>query len=239
MASRNRPSPLPPPKSDTIVRQRSRRPRLEDDGTPVAPPNLSPSLQGGASAQPESATGLDYEVGNCKPPLHTRWKKGQSGNPKGREKGSKNLKTLDLEEGNAPMDIIVNGKRRRKTRRQVTVMNMWINAAKGQPKAIDLALIKLGSRFEEADEVSDARAADGSGHTVAERDREILDFHDRLAVERAKIVQESPRRADNDNDPASAAAKPPRAAITETAKPEPKAEPKAETVLPLRVINDD
>ena len=36
----------------------------------------------------------DYKVGYKKPPLHTRFKKGQSGNPSGRPKGSKNFSTL-------------------------------------------------------------------------------------------------------------------------------------------------
>ncbi|MGB7370802.1 DUF5681 domain-containing protein [Erythrobacter sp.] len=36
------------------------------------------------------------EVGYGKPPRHTRWKKGQSGNPKGRPKGARSLK-VDLD----------------------------------------------------------------------------------------------------------------------------------------------
>ena len=39
----------------------------------------------------------DYDVGWGKPPKHSRFKKGQSGNRRGRPKGSKNLKT-DLTE---------------------------------------------------------------------------------------------------------------------------------------------
>ena len=36
----------------------------------------------------------DYKVGYKRPPLHTRFQKGQSGNPRGRPKGSKNFSTL-------------------------------------------------------------------------------------------------------------------------------------------------
>lgn len=36
----------------------------------------------------------EYAVGKRKPPQHSRFKKGQSGNPSGRRKGTKNLATL-------------------------------------------------------------------------------------------------------------------------------------------------
>jgi hypothetical protein len=39
------------------------------------------------------APALDYEVGNCRPPKHSQFKKGASGNLKGRPKGSINLRT--------------------------------------------------------------------------------------------------------------------------------------------------
>src|SRR3954447_5945080 len=42
----------------------------------------------------EQTNGARYEVGFCRPPVHSRFKPGQSGNPSGRVKGSKNLKTL-------------------------------------------------------------------------------------------------------------------------------------------------
>lgn len=34
----------------------------------------------------------DYEVGKYRPPVHTRWRPGQSGNPSGRPKGRRNVK---------------------------------------------------------------------------------------------------------------------------------------------------
>ena len=36
----------------------------------------------------------EYKVGYKRPPVHTRFKPGQSGNPSGRSKGSQNLQTL-------------------------------------------------------------------------------------------------------------------------------------------------
>jgi Family of unknown function (DUF5681) len=42
----------------------------------------------------ESYQDAGYKVGFRRPPLHTRFKPGVSGNPSGRRKGSQNLKTL-------------------------------------------------------------------------------------------------------------------------------------------------
>src|SRR6516164_11142205 len=54
----------------------------------------------------------DYEVGYRKPPRHTRFNKGQSGNPKGRPGGAKNLSTLLSEALNEPVIVAENGGRR-------------------------------------------------------------------------------------------------------------------------------
>ena len=51
-----------------------------------------------------------YEVGNCKPPKHSQFQKGKSGNAKGRPKGSKNLKTLIREEFLKPITVVEKGK---------------------------------------------------------------------------------------------------------------------------------
>ncbi len=47
----------------------------------------------------------DYKVGPGRPPRHTQFKKGQSGNPGGRKKDAFNLAALLLEEAERPVSI--------------------------------------------------------------------------------------------------------------------------------------
>jgi hypothetical protein len=54
-----------------------------------------------------------YDVGYGKPPLHTRFRKGQSGNPKGRGKGTKNFATIFVKAMSQPVTINENGKRKK------------------------------------------------------------------------------------------------------------------------------
>src|ERR1700730_2267834 len=62
--------------------------------------------------------GGDFEVGYAKPPRHTRFKRGQSGNPRGRPSEKKNLSTV-LEDALAEAVVAVVGKGRSKKNHQV------------------------------------------------------------------------------------------------------------------------
>src|SRR6516162_9947817 len=54
-----------------------------------------------------------YEVGYGRPPKENQFKKGQSGNPNGRPRGSRNLRSQAVEVLTNPIGITVDGRRQR------------------------------------------------------------------------------------------------------------------------------
>lgn len=75
-----------------------------------------------------------YEVGYGKPPKHTRFPKGRSGNLKGRPKGSKNLKTLARQVLSQPVTLRdKNGKHRKVSRYEATLIGLSAMALGSRP----------------------------------------------------------------------------------------------------------
>ncbi|MDP4026661.1 DUF5681 domain-containing protein [Methylobacterium sp. NEAU 140] len=78
----------------------------------------------------------DYEVGYGRPPKHTRFRPGQSGNPKGRRKGVRNLKGVLEEELFRPITVQEGGRRRTVPILAVVVRQALAKAAKGETRAL-------------------------------------------------------------------------------------------------------
>jgi len=84
-----------------------------------------------------------YEVGRGRPPKHTQFTKGTSGNPKGRGKGVKNFATELLEELAIRVPIAENGRHRKITKRKAVAKQVVNKAASGDLKAIPVLLNEL------------------------------------------------------------------------------------------------
>jgi hypothetical protein len=97
-----------------------------------------------------------YTVGYRKPPCHTRFKPGQSGNAKGRPKKAKTIEDVLHEEFNRFVTIIEGRKRRRLSKLRVVVRQNINNAANGDIRATAMLLKLLGARKSEAGDNLDA-----------------------------------------------------------------------------------
>ena len=98
--------------------------------------------------QPEAPSANSYEVGYGKPPKQAQFKKGQSGNPKGRPRAveahmpvSRVIRRTLSEE----IKGHVNGKRRKMTKLEAVVEVQVALAPKGDPRAAKL-VIDLGHK---------------------------------------------------------------------------------------------
>lgn len=83
----------------------------------------------------ESYQSHAYEVGFAKPPQHMQFRKGASGNLKGRPKGSKSIASILTKVGRERVKVTVNGKTRSITKHEAYIMQLSNRAANGDLKA--------------------------------------------------------------------------------------------------------
>ena len=114
----------------------------------------------------------DYEVGFGRPPKHSRFRKGQSGNPRGRPKSSKNVDKMLRDTLLRTVTISENGKRRKITALEAFFRQTLKGALRGDSRAAD-KLLKLLPTLQKALE-REAVEADMAEAEAARDDRPVL-----------------------------------------------------------------
>ena len=95
---------------------------------------------------------MSGEVGYTRPPVATRWKKGQSGNPSGKKKGTPNLKSDLVAELAEIIQINEGGASRRITKQRALLKALAARGIQGDARAANL-MLKLIERVLEPEQL--------------------------------------------------------------------------------------
>jgi len=96
---------------------------------------MQPEGTSGTMAYMHSKETSEYEVGHGRPPQHTRFKRGTSGNPKGRPRSRKNLATVFDAVSSERVPVTENGKRKTVTILELIMKQVARKAAGGDQRA--------------------------------------------------------------------------------------------------------
>src|ERR1700737_1128861 len=91
-----------------------------------------------ARRRPMADSDSGYKVGPGRPPLHTRFKKGQSGNAGGRN--TKSLPALLSDALNETVVVTIDGRRRKLTKREAIVTQMVDKSASADLRATEMLI---------------------------------------------------------------------------------------------------
>lgn len=121
------------------------------------------------------ATEPQYAVGKGRPPRHTRFQKGRSGNPKGRRKGSRNVATLLDHALNERVVVTENGKRKTITKFEAMLKQLANKAASGDHRAIKLLMPLAETYLASSQSPASDSPAPGPPPSAAERKARALE----------------------------------------------------------------
>ena len=143
----------------------------------------------------------DDQVGYRNPPKHSQFKKGQSGNPKGRPKGRRNAMTDVLDVLKAPVRVKENGRQKTVSTQHAVLLRLREKALGGDQRAIN-RVIDLAREYN-GDDLAEHVL------TLAPADQAIVDAYARRLRQRQDQEQEPtaeptdlPRQVENETSDA-------------------------------------
>lgn len=144
-----------------VVRQPEINPRPRTRIAPVHQADAKPTSEAKplrpADLPVPEATKAIYEVGYGKPPVHSRFAKGQSGNPKGRAKRIKTLNVIVREQMTQAVTIRSGGRDKKVSRVEALVMKAIEAGSKGDLRAIEKLLVRFAVAMpDRVDELEEA-----------------------------------------------------------------------------------
>ena len=110
-----------------------------------------------------------FEVGYKRPPRQSRFQPGQSGNPRGRQKGVRNLATDVIRTLEVPVRLNDQGKARRVSSQEAALLRLRERALMGDPRSLE-KFLELAKIFNNGSAVASA-----GSEALAAEDQAILD----------------------------------------------------------------
>lgn len=136
----------------------------------------------GVSLPPaEKPASADYDVGFGKPPKHSRFQKGQSGNPKGRPKGAKSVSTIVTALLNTPMKAKIDGVTTKVSALELAFNQQLKKAINGEAKALQFLMSFQTETAGTSCAVSGGVSGEIDAH-LTDTDRAILAHHQRNSL---------------------------------------------------------
>jgi hypothetical protein len=105
--------------------------------------------QADVAANVEAAADADNRVGYRRPPRHSRFQPGRSGNPRGRPRGVKSLSDIVRKIVGQKVTVTENGRVRRVPRLEAILLRAAGEASRGDARALRL-LLQLTERYGES-----------------------------------------------------------------------------------------